>query len=186
MLYARVCRRGGNWREHGRLFAGEIGGGMRWIIGAAFVVASGGASAQALWAPYCLHGDAGNVMCIYHTVGQCKSASQYLGGLCAPNVQRQNAPSQAPPVDGIGPLAMYEYVRAAGERGRQRALEEQEHRARLDLLRAQTDAARAAASPATYGAPHGQPRVLYSCRTPQGQENITAQPYVGCTVISVE
>ncbi|KAF1692683.1 hypothetical protein [Pseudoxanthomonas koreensis] len=106
--------------------------------------------------------------------------------MCAPNTgvqQRQQIQLQTVPQ--VSPLAGYEYVRAQGEAGARRAREEQEHRARMELLQAQTQAAQA---PVYMGSPEPAPagkRVLYSCRTSEGKENITEQPFVGCMVYSV-
>lgn len=159
-------------------------------------------------APFCVY-SSGPPQCFYYSYESCLSAAKTFNGMCAPNnsPQQGQAPQQ-PQLQVIQPLpqssagnspGIYEMMRqntldaaAARDAGIKRRQEQEEHEARMALLRSQTTAVEqqsaGQANAMTWEdvaksaeAHAGKRYVIYSCSF-NGQTTLTTIPKIGCVV----
>lgn len=139
-------------------------------------------------APLCIYGN-GPPQCFYYDAQSCQSAAQTFRGICGPNtVQEQSQQPSAPQLQT--PDYMGSIMRAGAE-GQRRGLEQREANARLELIRAQTEAVRestrqqqmAAQVQANTPLNTQTTTPLYRCPRDDGGLYYTATPYPGCVYL---
>lgn len=159
-------------------------------------------------APFCVY-SSGPPQCFYYSHQSCLSAAKTFNGMCAPNnnPQQGQAPQQ-PQLQGIQPLpqlnngnspGIYEMMRqntldaaAARDAAIKRRREQEEHEARMALLRSQTAAVEQQSAGqanamtwedvAKSAEAHADKRyVIYSCSL-NGQTTLSTIPKIGCIV----
>lgn len=174
---------------------------MRGTTAALLLLAAGTASAGQFCAVTAM-----GVQCDYHSLSACQQFIRGMDGQCVVNPQalqttapppqpvyRPSAPPSAQPGRVSGGLTFPEAFERGAEAGRRARMEREEHQARMALLQAQTEAARAQGSQGESSRAGSSastwadliPRavemyrghVLYDCGG-----KITQVPEVGCTV----
>lgn len=126
-------------------------------------------------APFCIYSGAAPAQCFYYSVDSCQSAARTLGGMCSPNqVQARQAPATTTDLHRPNILGA---LQEGQERGARERRAQEEHVARLRLLKAQA-AATAPAEPA--------PVVTYACQDGDDQTFTSRVPFVGCVVTDVQ
>lgn len=120
----------------------------RVIVIALWLLLPGAAIAQQ--APFCVVSGAGQ-QCHYYVMQSCQSAARTFQGMCVANQQPATLPASPPPqprqpYQSPGQLYMPDIGGSFAdgvERGRRAKQEREEHEARMELLRAQTEAVKA-------------------------------------------
>lgn len=126
-------------------------------------------------APFCAVGSTGTRNCFYYNADSCQVAARSLGGFCTSNPEYGQSNTLISPQINPRPIQQSQPCKGfqfgsgvcsnpmdAFNEAQGRKREAQEHEARMELLRAQTQAARAG------GVNSGRPSTLpiYLCRVP--------------------
>lgn len=133
------------------------------------------ASAQA---PFCVV-TGGGENCSYIDANVCRQVAASSNGMC---VARAELRSQQQP-QLLLPNAVDSYQRGA-EFGQRQRIEREEHEARMRLLNAQAEAAKAPAP--NMKQPSGYYTVNYDCTATDGSHYKSKMPIPGCVVVSID
>lgn len=159
--------------------------------------------ALAQQAPFCVVSGAGS-SCIHYSLQSCQSAARTFQGMCTANPNAMGQPQYRPmpqqpaaapyPQPSLNLPNFSESWERGRQAGMQRRMAEQEHAARMALLKAQTEAAQRNAAPAKSSwadvaiaaTQVAQSVAVYACKDESGNWQETRSPQVGCVVIRIE